>query len=155
MQTLTIERRDDGRLFARKDNGKESVEVQPRKCFPWTEPGHFISLRTNEQEEFAIIEDVDSLDEQSRQAVEAGLSESAFVFEVTHVESITAEFEIRAWIVDTKQGSMKFQTKLDEWPSKTPEGDLIVRDISSNLYLIRQPQTMNEHSRKALWAYLD
>src|SRR6266568_5091140 len=53
---LTLERRADGRVWAVRDGTERAVWV--RRCFPWSEPGRFLSLRDDEEEEFALVRDV-------------------------------------------------------------------------------------------------
>ena len=69
--------------------------------------------------------------------------------------SIEDEFELRVWNVETTQGSRKFQTKLDEWPQKLPGGDLLIRDVAGDLYLVVSDKRLDPKSEKLLWAFLD
>jgi hypothetical protein len=151
---LKIQRREDGRLMAIRDGG-EPVVVRARRCFPWVERGGYITLRDGDEKEVALIKRLDELDAESRLAVEAGLAESAFVLEVDRLEAIETEFEIRVWRVHTRQGPFVFQTKLDEWPRKTPQGGLLVRDVAGNLFHIANPRQLDRESQKLLWAYID
>jgi len=52
-EKLKLERRADGQLWA-VSNGEERA-VCSHRCFPWSEPGRYISLRDTENEEFALV----------------------------------------------------------------------------------------------------
>ena len=74
------------------------------RCFPWSEPSRFISLRDRDDDEFALIRDPDELDADSCAALEVGLAEAGFVLEIVGVEKCEEEVEIRTWVVRTRQG---------------------------------------------------
>src|SRR5688500_17738623 len=57
---LQLERTLDGRLCAQMDAERRVVHVQ--RCFPWSEPDHFISLRDDDDQEFALVADPSLLD---------------------------------------------------------------------------------------------
>lgn len=142
-----------GRLTILRDGATRSVRV--RQCFPWSEPQRHLSLRDDDDSEMALIESPADLDEASRQALEHALAEAGFVFEVTRVVDIDEEIEIRNWLVDTAQGSRRFQTHLDDWPRELPGGGLLVRDVAGDLYHLANPKGMDKGSRQLLWAFVD
>jgi hypothetical protein len=47
-QEVTLERRADGRLWAVR--GVRECAVTVRRCFPWSEPARFISLRDDDED---------------------------------------------------------------------------------------------------------
>jgi hypothetical protein len=77
------------------------------------------------------------------------------VFEVTRVVDIDEEIEIRNWLVETRQGSRRFQTHLDDWPRELPGGGMLVRDVAGDLYHLVNPKGMDKGSRELLWAFVD
>lgn len=143
----------DGRLIAIV--GIERITVQLRQCFPWSEPRRFLSLRDADENEVALIDDIATLDPESRQAIERSLATAAFVLDITRVLSIEEEVEIRHWTVDTRSGRRSFQTRLDDWPLVLPDGALLIRDVGSDLYRCRQPSMLDGHSRSLLWSFVD
>ena len=56
---LKLERRADGQLWASIDGLERAVRVH--RCFPWSEPGRFLSLRDTDNEEFALVAALDEL----------------------------------------------------------------------------------------------
>ena len=150
---LILERRADDRVWAVRDGTERAVWV--RRCFPWSEPGRFLSLRDDEEEEFALVRDVAELAPASRRVLEEALVAAGFVFEVTRVVAIEEEIEIRHWRVETRQGPRTFQTRLDDWPRLLPHGGLLVRDVAGDLYHLADPQALDRKSRALLWAFVD
>lgn len=150
---LALEYRNDGQLWATV-RGEERV-VHVRRCFPWSEPGRFISLRDADGEEFALVPDPEGLDVPSRDALERALAKAGFLFDVTAVTAIEEEVELRHWRVRTAQGDRSFQTRLDDWPRSLPGGALLVHDVTGDLYRLPDPQALDRRSRALLWAFID
>ena len=150
---LSLEQRPDGRLWAIR--GEQERAVWVRRCFPWSEPGHYLSLRDNDENEFALVRDPAELDAASREALETALAVAGFVFEITRVLEIEEEVEIRRWRVETRQGARTFQTRLDDWPRSLPHGGLLIRDVTGDLYHLGKPAALDRHSRALLWSFVD
>ena len=150
--TLKIEWRADGKLWA-SQNGRESV-VLINQCFPWSEPLRYFSLRDDDENEVALIAEPGDLDNSSRNAVERALAEAGFVLEINGVDEIKEDYEIRNWKVRTKQGKRTFQTMLDDWPLMLPTGSLLLRDVAGDLFLIEDPNKLDERSRQLIWAFV-
>ena len=150
---LRLTRRGDGRLWATRGGAERVVHV--RRCFPWSEPARFVSLRDDDQREFALVRDPADLDPASRQVLEEALVAAGFVFEITRVTVIEEEVDIRHWRVETRQGTRSFQTQLDAWPRLLPHGGLLLRDVAGDLYHLADPQRLDKHSRALLWAFVD
>jgi hypothetical protein len=142
-----------GRLLFCRDGASTAVRVRP--CFPWSDPSRHLSLRDDDESEVALIANPATLDARSRRALEDALAEAGFVFEVTRVVDIDEEIEIRHWRVETRQGSRRFQTHLDDWPRELPGGGLLVRDVAGDLYHLADPGALDRHSRQLLWAFVD
>jgi len=150
---LHLQRRADGRLWAVRGDVERAVWV--RRCFPWSEPTRFVSLRDDDEAEFALVRDPAELDPASRRVLEEAMAAAGFVFEVTRVTAIEEEVEIRHWRVDTRQGTRSFQTRLDAWPRVLPHGGLLIRDVAGDLYHVRDPAGLDKQSRALLWAFVD
>lgn len=148
-----FERRNDGRINA--VNGKVNVPVTARLCFPWTFPNQFVSLRNSDEAEVLLIEKLDDVDKQSRKVLEQLLAETGFVLEIRKVLNIKEDFEIRSWSVITAQGPRQFQTRLDDWPHLLPSGGVLIRDVSSDLLLIKDPTSLDPESRKQIQAHIE
>lgn len=151
--SVTLERRADGRLWALRDG--EARPVWVRRCFPWSDPMCYVSLRDQDENEVALVADPEALDAESREALEWALASAGFVFQVTRVLEIEEEVEIRNWRVQTRQGERRFQTRLDDWPLELPGGGLLIRDVAGDLYRLAEAGRLDKKSRALLWAFVD
>jgi hypothetical protein len=150
---LALERGGDGRLWVLIDGQATTVRVH--RCFPWSGPGQFLSLRDEDDQEVALVASLDDLEPASRGALERALLEAGFVLTVTEISDVEEEVEIRTWTVETKQGPRSFQTRLDDWPWEVPGGGIVIRDVAGDLYHIPDPEGMDPRSRRWLWAFVD
>ena len=143
--------RTDGQLWAETGGCRAPVVVH--RCFPWSDPARHISLRDQDEEEFAYVRDLSELEEESRAALERALVAAGFLLEITAVEDVSEEIEIRHWAVRTRQGSRRFQTRLDDWPVAVAGGGLLIRDLAGDLYHVPDPEALDPQSRQWLWVY--
>lgn len=148
-----LERRVDGKLWLRQ--GSERVPVELVRCFPWSQPDRFLSLRDASGSERAFIGDLCELDNESRFAVRAGLVRSGFVLEITRVLGVEENFELRSFSVETAQGPRRFQTALDAWPRELEGGAVVLEDVHGDLYRLSAPEKLDAESRRWLRALID
>ncbi|MXV94810.1 MAG: DUF1854 domain-containing protein [Gemmatimonadetes bacterium] len=141
----------DGQLWA--ERGERTSPVVVHRCFPWSAPSSHISLRNPDEEEFAHVRDLSLLDARSRTALLETLAVAGFVLEITAIEEVAEEVEIRRWAVQTRQGPRRFQTRLDEWPADVAGGGVLIRDVAGDLYHVPDPAALDEASRGWLWTY--
>ncbi len=148
-----LERRVDGKLWLVRESGEVSVELV--RCFPWTSPKRFLSLRDSDGEEQGFVDSVDELDPTSRHAVETTLARSSFVLEIVKIVSVQEDFELRSWQVETRHGPRTFQTPLDGWPRELDAGGFVIEDVYGDLYRINDPERLDAKSKRLLWAFMD
>jgi hypothetical protein len=153
MCDLRLERRADGLVWAVQDDAEVAVRVC--RCFPWSEPTRFISLRDFDDEEVGLVRSAAELDPASRKVLEESLVEAGFVLEIERVLAVEEEIEIRSWRVHTRQGPRSFQTPRDEWPRDLPGGGLLIRDVAGDLYHVAKPNDLDRASQRLLWAFVD
>lgn len=150
---LRLERRGDGRLWALRNGDERPVRVH--RLFPWSDDARHVSLRDSADEEFALVGPEEPLDGESGRVLEEATRGAGFVLEVTAVLDVREEIEIRVWSVETRQGSRRFQTRLDDWPRETPGKGLLIRDVAGDHYFVPDPEALDTRSRERLWAFVD
>ena len=151
--SVRLERRSDGRLWAVSATGASAVEVA--RCFPWTAPDRFLSLRDEHGVEQCFIAELGELDPGSRAALRASLARAGFVLEITRILAVEEDFELRSFRVETAQGPRSFQTALDAWPRELETGGLLLQDVYGDLYRLSVPAMLDRKSRDLLRAFLD
>jgi hypothetical protein len=148
-----LQRGRDGRLCLLQADGPRPV--RPVRCFPWSHPAAYISLRDDDDEEAAFVVDPQALDPASRAALQEDLAQAGFVLHISRILSVRDELEIRTWRVETSEGPRTFQTARDEWPRVLAGGGLLLSDVAGDLYLIPRAAALDPASRRVLWAFTD
>lgn len=156
-ERLDLFRRSDGRLVLRHESDGKPAETPIRVacCFPWAHREELISLRDDKGRELRLIENLAQLDGNARQLVAEELNSAFFVPLIIEVKSIERQAELFLWRVETNAGPRNFLTGHDERPRTLPNGRILIRDVSNDLYIIDDPKTLNAKSCKLLWSYLD
>ena len=152
-EDIRLERRVDGQLWAIR--GETEAAVRVCRCFPWSEPQRYLSLRDGEDEEVALVRRARDLDPASEKALEETLLEAGFVLQIERIVHVEEEIEIRSWNVVTRQGARSFQTPRDDWPRQLDDGGILIRDVAGDLYQVENPESLDRTSQKWLWAFVD
>lgn len=150
---FTLERRVDGKLWLMRDGAEAPVDIV--RCFPWTEPGRFLSLRDGKGVELAFVSEITELDARSQRALGPGLARSGFVLEVVAVSNVEEDFELRSFVVETREGQRRFQTALDAWPRLLEDGSLVLEDVYGDLYRIAEPSRLDRRSVELMRPFID
>ena len=153
LASLRLSRTADGRTMATWNGASRAVRAVT--CFPWSAPGTFVSLRDEDGAEVALVPALDALEPGSRAVLARALREIAFAFEITQVERVRKEFEIRQWDVACVHGPRTFQTHVDDWPRVLPPNGLLITDVAGDVYVIPDWTALDKASRKQLAVFVD
>ncbi len=145
--SMELVRLTDNRLGLRKDS--EEIPVTIMRCFPWSNPTSYLSLRDEKGEEQGFVTHLEELSPSSRSHLEQELRLTGQTFEIIRIQKVQKEIELRCWEVETKGGNRHFQTELDVWPRALPDGSLLLQDLFGDLYRIH-PQSLDAPSLKIL-----
>jgi hypothetical protein len=146
LATLSLERDRDGRLWA-CDSGDRTrrTPVTVRRCFPLTDPGHFISVIGDKGTELTFIEEPRKLAAELRLLLEDELRASEFLPRIERVEGLVQEANRTTWTVTTDRGPRTFFINQEEQVRRLPDGRRIVTDTDGMRYLI--PANLDQTSR--------
>lgn len=153
-QKFRLRMQPDGRLWL-KARGTAEVAVTVRRCFPWSQPLAWLSLRDDSGAEVELVESAAHLDPESRAELVKALEEASFVFVIEAILSVKEEFELRQWRVRTTQGERLLQTRMMSWPRELVDGSLLIQDVANDLYLVPEIGRLDANSQKLLWAFMD
>lgn len=156
---LKIYRRNDGRVGVvhAGENGKEKdTPVKVVRCFPWSLPNRYISLVDDKNNEIMLIEDMESLaDKEAKQLLSEEIAERTYLPQILQIHAIEDEIDLFKWRVKTNGGERVFFTRRQEIPREVVGGQVVLKDISGDRYVIQKIEGLDEKSRNWLWLYLD
>ncbi len=160
MSACTLKIVDDYDIFLGENrqlyfkSGDKTTEVKIKQCFPWSEPGNFLSLRDKDENEVFLINSIADLDESSRRTIESYLKVAEFVMEISRFEAIVEDVELRQYIVETNAGRRIFHTKLEDWPEHLPDGSWLIEDLGGDIFKVSDFEMLDANSQKLFSTYV-
>lgn len=159
MNTIKLRRRSDGRLTlmpADESNGATATPVKVVRCFPWSLPTRYISILDDKNKELFLLENLEALEDKvSRELLVNEISERTYLPQIQKIDAIEDEIDLFKWRVQTKSGERAFFTRRREIPREVAGGQVVLKDISGDRYVIESIDALDEKSRNWLWLYLD
>ncbi|MDZ7267470.1 MAG: DUF1854 domain-containing protein [candidate division KSB1 bacterium] len=155
---LALRRREDGRLVVLQPEagGKTTeVPVQLAYCFPWSHPRQFISLRDDQGRELLLLESLQEVEAHVRHLLEEELAARNFLVRVLAIKAVSDHTELFHWQVVTTAGERSFLTRRHERPRRLATGEVLIKDVYNDLYLIARADDLDAKSLRLLWVYLD
>ena len=101
-------------------------DVRVARAFPLSDPESYIGLRDGDDKDIGILETLGSLDRESRTVVDQELARRYFTPQITHVVTVSEEFGVVTWDVETTKGPRRF----------------LVRNMKDNSYPLGQNRVM-------------
>ena len=141
---------EKSKLVLRRPGEADVEDVRIRRSFPWSDPGHFVSIRSSDGKELLLIEDVSALSEAQRRMIESSLETTVLIPRVTRIDSIDVRFGFQQWHVQTDRGAIEFRVQEREDIRFLPDGRYTLRDADGNVYELPRLDELDEASRRAL-----
>ncbi|RKY04802.1 DUF1854 domain-containing protein [Candidatus Poribacteria bacterium] len=130
--------------------GERFEDVIPLKAFPLSAPENYIALIDSEDNEIGIIEDLNSLPEESRRVLREELEERYMVPKILKVLEVEEVFGMPVWRVVTDKGERTIELMSRSDAKLLPSGKVIIRDIDGNRYEIPNYWDLDPRSRSLL-----
>lgn len=110
-------------------NRKQYPRVSVHRCFPFSDPGHYISIREPEADgrEIGLIEDLHALPKEMRAMLEEQMNLRYFIPQIQRIHSIKEEYGYAYWDVTTDRGGCRFTVRM---------GGGSVYSVGANRYLV-------------------
>jgi hypothetical protein len=131
---------------------RSHLTVKPAWAAPLSRPNQFLSLMNGKGEEIVMIPGLDSLDPESRAAVEQELGRRYLTSQVERIISAKSEYGATYWLVQTERGEREFVTQsLQENAQWLGPTHLLLIDVDGNRFEIKDIELLDVKSR----AFLD
>ena len=108
---ISIARATVGQLMVHVKGREEPYpEAKVARCFPWSLPETYISIRDKDGKEIALLNSADELDPASRKVVLRELQEKVFAPKILRVDC-KEEFGVTSFTAETDRGMVTFQIR--------------------------------------------
>lgn len=112
------------------------IRVRPVQASPMAYPNQYIALLDSKNEEVAFIEDMNDLDEVSKQVIEEEMARRYLKALVERIYSIQMEFGVAYWDVMTDRGRREFVIRGHDNTFWVTETRLLLTDVDGNRFEI-------------------
>ena len=99
---------DDSKVRLTLEGELSWIDVRIARAYPFSDPDHYIGLRDGDDKDIGLLIDLRDVDACSRKIVEEELARRYFTPKVRRVISVTEEFRVVSWEVETDHGIHKF-----------------------------------------------
>ena len=141
---------EKSKLVLRRPGEEDVADVRIRRAFPWSDPDHFVSIRSSDGKELLLIEDVAALPTEQRRMIESSLAATVLIPRITRIDSIDVRFGFQQWRVQTDRGPIEFRVQEREDIRFLPDGRFTLRDADGNVYELPKLDELDDASRRAL-----
>lgn len=149
-----IERNPAGRLVVHLAGRAEPiVDARLARCFPWSFPDAYISVRTADGKEIALLDSLDALDGPSRSIAAEELHDKVFNPKIQRVVDFKMEFGVASITAETDRGQIRFQIRTRDDVRMLSPTRALFRDPDGNTYEIEDVNALDEAGRKHLRPY--
>ncbi|HEY9280821.1 MAG TPA: DUF1854 domain-containing protein [Eoetvoesiella sp.] len=128
--------------------------VIPARSFPISARNKGIALVGADGSELVWIDTLDDLSENTRQLVEEELSSREFIPEIRRIRSVSSYATPSRWDVQTDRGDTVLVLKAEEDIRRLSASMLLIIDINSVQFLIRDMRILDKASRRMLDRFL-
>jgi hypothetical protein len=129
------------------------VDARAARCFPWSLPESYISLRTKEGKEITLFQTLGELDAASRKTVELELSEKIFNPRILKVNEYRNEFGVVSISAHTDRGDVTFQIRSRDDIRFLSATRSLFRDADGNTFELPDLNALDPVSKKHLQEY--
>lgn len=149
-----LERNASGQLVVHLAGGETPVtDVKLTRYFPWSMPDAYVSVRTDQGREVAVLTDLDDLDPDSRETLESELRDKVFNPKLLRILEYRHEFGISYVKAETDRGEVTFQFRGRHDIRLLSPTRALIRDVDSNTYELPDFNRLDPTSRRYLQRY--
>jgi len=156
-ENTTVERTEGGLMSATVD-GTFYKRVRPVRCFPFTDPDKYISLREgsgNESREIGMLLNIGDLGAEAEAIIRNQLDLMYFMPIIKKTLSIREEYGYSYWDVQTDRGELRFTVRMGgNSINKLSDTRIIISDLDANRFEIPDTSALSAKELKMLDLYL-
>jgi hypothetical protein len=149
-----LERNRAGQLVARLAGRADPVvDVQVARCFPWSLPDEYISLRDADGYEIVLFQSLDEVPGQLRESIEHELREKIFNPRILQILDFEHAFGVTSIHARTDRGDVRFEVRSRDDVRLLSATRALFRDADGNIYELSDLDALDAQSRRHLSNY--
>ncbi len=131
--------------------GEEYTDLKIRRAFPFEQANSFIGVFDSNGDELGLLEDPQTLDDDSRQALLDELDKIYFHPKILTFSNLDEEYGVLRGQIETSSGPRQLEIRNYRTNVRMLSGGrAIVEDVDGNRYLIEDWRALPKHTREIL-----
>ena len=131
--------------------GEEHTDLKIRRAFPFEQANSFIGVFDSNGDELGLLEDPQTLDDDSRQALLDELDKIYFHPKILTFSNLDEEYGVLRGQIETSSGPRQLEIRNYRTNVRMLSGGrAIVEDVDGNRYLIEDWRALPKHTREIL-----
>lgn len=161
--TVVFELTPDNAVFEETKGHMLNVKVEDKlfervlihSSFPHTAPTKYVSVRTDENKEVGLIEDIDLFPNEQKELILKQIKLRYFAPDITKIISVKDEFGYTYWAVDTTSGECRFTVRNGGGSIIHPTGNkYLITDVDGNRFVIPDITRLTAKEYKMIDIYI-
>ena len=149
-----IERNEIGQIVVRlKGRPEPVVDARVCRCFPWSLPDQYISIRNKDGKEVALLRTLDEVPPKERALILEELQDKVFSPRIQRVVASKSEFGVTSITAMTDRGEVIFQVRSREDVRVLSSTRALFRDVDGNTYELADLTRLDKTSQRYLAEY--
>ncbi len=144
----------EGGFVRMEFRGKTCERIAVHRCFPFTQPDDFLSIRDEEGNELGIIHHLSDLSKEDQELLTRQMALRYFLPKIQKVNSVKDEYGYSYWDVVTDKGACRFTCSNHNAVAKLSETRLVIEDIHGNRYEIEDIYKLTPKEIKKIDLYI-
>lgn len=130
------------------------VDARVARCFPWSRPDEYVSVRDKDGKELMLLHTLGELDDASRQLVEQELHDKIFKPRIEQIVTLKTEFDVTTITARTDRGEVSFQIRGRDDVRVLSGSRMLLKDVDGNTYDLPDVSRLDRRSQKWLEQFL-
>ena len=146
-----VERNGAGQLVVFVEGRSEPyVDARVARCFPWSVPDTYVSVRNKDGKEIALLRGLDGLEDQARKLIEEELRDKVFNPRILRILDFKSEFGVTSITAQTDRGKVTFQVRTRDDVRVLSPTRALFRDADGNTYELADLTALEDRFQKQL-----
>ena len=150
----SISRNQAGQIVVKLAGRPDPIlDARVVRCFPWSLPDNYVSVRDSNGKEVAMLKTFESLDPESTSVVVAELTDKVFNPKILRILDFKDEFGVTYIKAQTDRGEVTFQIRSRDDVRVLSSSRALFRDVDGNTYELTDLTALNAAGRRYLQRY--
>ncbi len=147
---IRLTRDERGRLTLHRPGAEPVCPVRLARCFPWTAPEEYLSIRDKDGAEVHLLATRAGLDPATAALIAEELAAQEFFPRITRVDAVDDRFDVMVWNVETDRGPFELQVEHAEDIRLREDGRVTFKDHAGGTFIVDDIARLDPRSRRLI-----